>query len=289
MASGCWAVVVATGLVVGTAWVAPRAQMSLRAAPLAGSWSPHVGWHWLPAAAVGALGLTAGFRAAERLRWRTLPGAAAALTVVWATALAAGRGWSVVGAPLATRFEYLAVVPRIDRPGEFLSTFTDRIATYPTHVRGHPPGLPLVFWALDRLHLQGPGWAAALVIAAAGLTTAAALVTVRAAAGERAARRCAPFLALAPGALWLATSGDALIAGVGWAGVALLVAGRRPILHVAGGAVLGAAALLTYGLVPLLAVPSVVWVARGDLRPPARAAVGLGHAGAGRRGGLLVG
>ncbi len=273
--AGVWGAVVLVGLVVGTFWVRPRGDMSLTAAPLGGSWSPQVDGRWLPAVVLAVVVVAHGPGVAGRMRWRPLLAASALLTVAWATALAAGRGWSDIGEPLTSKFEYLAAVPQVGSPGEFLRSFTDRITEYPTHVKGHPPGLPLAFWALDRAHLQGPGWAAALVIAAAGLATAGALVTVRAVAGEGAARRCAPFMALAPGALWLATSGDALIAGVGWAGVALLVAGRRPAAQVAGGAVLGLAGLLTYGAVPLLAVPVVVAVARGDLRPLARAAGGL--------------
>jgi hypothetical protein len=275
VAAAGWGAVVTVGIVVGTGWVAHRDGLALRAAPLSGTWSPHVGPAWLPAVAVGVAAVAAGPRLAATLRWRALVATAAASTAAWATALAAGRGWSAVSAPLATRFEYLAVVPRIDGPGDFLRTFTERLAGYPTHVRGHPPGVPLAFWALDRLHLQGPGWAAALVIAGAAVATAATLVTVRSVTGEQSARRAAPFVALAPAALWLGTSADALIAGVACGGIALVVAGRRPLAHVAGGAVLGLALLCTYGAVPLLAVPLAVGAVRRDLRPAGRAAAGL--------------
>src|ERR671934_194092 len=55
----------------------------------------------------------------------------------------------------------------------------------------------------------------------------AALVALREVSGKPAARRAAPFLALAPAAVWIATSADALFAGVGAWGVALIVLATR--------------------------------------------------------------
>src|SRR5829696_1951685 len=305
-ATAGWATVVAAGLVVGTRAVAGRDEFALRAAPLAGHWDAAPGAApaaaWLPAVGVGALTVAAGPAWAASTRWRPLVAGSAGLTVAWAVALAAGRGWSAVAAPLATRFEYLAVVERVDGPGVFLRTFTERIDGYPTHVRGHPPGMPLVLWGLDRLQLAGPGWAAALVLSGAGVATAAALVTTRAVAGEATARRAAPFVALAPAALWLGTSADALFAGVGATGIALVVAGRSRTSAAGGGATLAAAAFLTYGAVllaaiataALLATTAAAWARRrsagragADTRAPAalpRESHGTRQAGAGGAG-----
>ena len=102
----------------------------------------------------------------------------------------------------------------------------------------------------------------------------AALVAVRAVAGEGAARRAAPFVALAPTALWLGTSADALVAGVAAAGVALVVAAAaRPGTWRAAWCS-GPRRSCLYGVVPLLALPVGVAVLRRDPRPVARAAVG---------------
>ena len=57
------------------------------------------------------------------------------------------------------------------------------------------------------------------------------LVTVRALAGEALARRAAPFLVLAPAAVWMGTSADGYFAAVAaWALalLALAVTGHRP-------------------------------------------------------------
>jgi hypothetical protein len=98
---------------------------------------------------------------------------------------------------------------------------------------------------------------------------------------ERLARRAAPFLALAPFALTVATSMDALFAGVAaWGVAALAVASARCslALGLVAGALLACVLYLNYGLVVVGALAIAVAV----LRPVPRvlaAAVG---------GGLLV-
>jgi hypothetical protein len=94
-----------------------------------------------------------------------------------------------------------------------------------------------------------------------GVATAAVLVATRAVAGEPAARRAAPALVLLPGAVWAATSADALFAGVLAMGIAVAVLGSRRAA-LAGGVVLGAGLLLTYGGAVLLLVPLVVHALR---------------------------
>jgi hypothetical protein len=122
-------------------------------------------------------------------------------------------------------------------------------------VSGHPPGALLAFVFLDRIGLGGAGWAAALCIAGGALAVPAVLVTVRLVADEAAARTVAPFAVLLPGAVWIATSPDALFAGVTAWGVALLAlaAARAPsrtgdAQALAGGLVLGGSLYLSFGL-----------------------------------------
>ena len=87
------------------------------------------------------------------------------------------------------------------------------------------------------------------------------------------ARRCCPFLVLAPAAVWVATSMDALFLGVAAWGVALMIVatGRCGALGyrraVAGGIVFGAALMLSYGVALLGLLVVYVGVLRGGIRP----------------------
>jgi hypothetical protein len=160
----------------------------------------------------------------------------------------------------------------------FLRTFTDRLPTYNIHTQGHPPGMVVLLWAMDRAGLGGTGPNLALVLAGGAASVAAALTAVRDVAGETAARSGAPFLVIAPAAIWW-SSGDAFFAGVSAWAVALLVLatgrdrhrGRR--LALAGGALFGITALLSYGLVLLALIPIVV--ARARRRSDVLLAAGL--------------
>jgi hypothetical protein len=272
-----WALLVVVALVVSQRTVGRVEDAGLAAAPFDGHWGWKIGWRLLPAAVVGLAMVHLAPRLAVRLPWRALLVAAGTATVVWAVVLAASDGWERVSAPLASEHEYLAAVDQIDDPREFVRTYTERLDDYPVHVRGHPPGMTLLVWGLDRVGLGGSGWAAALTLTGAGVATAATLVAVRSVAGSAAARRAAPFVAVAPAALWFGTSADALFAGLGAVGSALLIAAKKPHLHLAGGAVLALTLHFSYGAALLLVIPAAVLVWRRDLRPliPAMAGAGL--------------
>lgn len=236
----------------------------------------------LPAAALAAAGVAVLPVLAARLPWRWLPPAAWAGAALWAVALAASDGPGALAAPLDAPTEYPAGMAQL-RPDvlEYLRTFTDRLHAYTTHVRGHPPGPMLVLWALETAGLGGTGWLAAAVIAAGSSAAAAIAVTLRCTAGEAAARAAVPFLVLAPFAPWIATSMDALFLGAGAWGTALAaVAARRAgpaaVPAAAGaGLLLGCLPYLSYGLLPLFAVPLAVLV---SVRPR-RAVLAAGAAG----------
>ncbi len=210
-------------------------------------------------------------RAAEALPWRRALLASGAVAAVWAMALAATLGPGALAEPLTTRWEYLTDVDQVGTIGSFLASFTDHVLHAPgefqwtTHVAGHPPGALLAFVGLDRLGLDGAGWAAAVCIAAGASAVPAVLMTVRLLGDEPLARRALPFVALAPAALWIATSADALFLGVTAWGIAALAhaAARRDrtgdLLALSGGLLLGAGLLLSYGLVlaGLIAVAGV--------------------------------
>jgi hypothetical protein len=206
-----------------------------------------------------------------------VPGSAPA-AALWAVALALSSGWHRLTEPLSAVYEYPHDVARVGPLGTFLSTFVDSVPAgspdpWTTHVAGHPPGALLVFVLLDRIGLSGLGWAAVLCITGGALAVPAVLVGIHAVAGEEPARAAAPFLVLAPVALWVATSADALFAGVAAWGIALVAAGaaRAPgragdLRVLGGGLLLGAALFLSFGLTALgLVVLAVVAAHRSRL------------------------
>ncbi|WP_203985082.1 hypothetical protein [Sphaerisporangium rufum] len=221
------------------------------------------------AVVVGAL--VVGFLPRVSARWRfgVLLGAAYGCAVVWAVALAVGAGGVAgVAGPLARPEEYLAVLPAVGGdPLGWLSGFVVDLPGYPTHVRGHPPLPVLVVWVLAVVGLPGGGWAGCLVVAVGCSSVVAVGVVVRELAGEAVARRVVAVAVVTPAAVWVATSMDALFAGVAAWAVALVVLGRRRgvagwVAVSAGGVAAGVLPFLSYGLVPfLLVVVAAGWVA----------------------------
>ena len=170
-------------------------------------------------------------------------------------------GWRAVASPLTSSTEYRAALPSIRNPAQFVRGFITDLHTYPTQVKGHPPLPVLVLWALEHIGLRGPGWSAALVIAVGTSAVVAVATTIRHVAGAPAARRVIPFLVLAPGTAWIATSMDGFFAGVVAWGVALVVLSRVQqsttrivAVAAASGVLLGCVPLLSYGLLPIAAL-----------------------------------
>jgi hypothetical protein len=134
----------------------------------------------------------------------------------------------------------------------------------------------LLAW-LAAAGLEQPYWVAVGVIAAGAACAPAAMLAIREVAGAKTARVAAPFLATAPAAIWMATSADALYAGVSaWAITLLVLAtGRRDrwreALSLGAGFLFGCALLLTYGAATLLFVAVAVSWWRRRWRPIATA------------------
>lgn len=269
-------------MVIAVVWgehvVAVGHRLRLHAPPLAGTYEWRIGVDALAALVVAAGVVSLGPRVAREARWPSLLVLVGIGAVVWAGALAVVDGWGGLTDPLLPG-QYIRTVPRVGDPFAFLSHFTERIATYNIHTQGHPPGMVLVLWALDRLGLGGTGWNAVLVFAGGGSAVVAALVALRDVAGEATARAAAPFLVLAPAAIWW-TSGDAFFAGVGaWAATLVVLATGRSdrgadALALGGGVLFGVVAFLSYGLVLLACVPVVVAFVRRRPRPIVLAAIG---------------
>ncbi|MFD8454995.1 hypothetical protein ACFV27_09430 [Streptomyces antimycoticus] len=262
------AVLFAVAAVVGT--LIQRADHSLYVdwAPLYADWLPHVGPGTPAALAVAAAVVVHGPRLAARLPWRGLLGAVWAASMAWIWSLALVDGWQRgVAERLTARHEYLRGVDRFHDIGAALRGFTGHILLtqpdhWPAHIAGHPPGAVLTFVGLDRLGLGGGAWAGAFCITVGGSAAAAILVTLRALGQERAARAAAPFLVLAPGAVWVGASADGYFTAVAAWGLALLALAATRTVRAPGavafgsGLLLGLTAYLSYGLT-LLALPAV--------------------------------
>jgi len=213
----------------------------------------------------------------RRLAWRPLLAFSVLAAFGWSVALAAVDGWQGgFVARLTGRDEYLHDLPLVH--GNVLHTFAGGIQghdglKWTTHVAGHPPGVLLTFWSLSRIGLSGAGPAAVFCVLTGALAMPAVLITVRSLAGERMARRAAPFLLTAPAAIWIAVSADAWILCVSAWGVAALAvaAGRRDpigdVQAIGGGLLLGFALYLSYGLALLAPVALGVVAARRRVRP----------------------
>ncbi|QUR66293.1 hypothetical protein [Mycobacterium spongiae] len=290
---------VAVGLIlVAAAFVLPRLNIGVRprrdiglerfgahagAAPIFGYWDAHVGWGTAPAILIAMAAVLWGPIVAQRVSWRVLTLGTWATAGAWAFALAMIDGWQrgFVGR-LTSRDEYLWQVPGIADIPATVRTFSSRIVDFQpnswvTHVSGHPPGALLTFVWLDRIGLGGGAWAGLLCLLVGSSATAAVIIAVRALAGEHTARLAAPFVAVAPTAIWVAVSADGYFAGVAAWGIALLTLAvhgkvRFPALTgAAAGLLLGWAVFLNYGLV-LMGLPAVaVLFAAADWRPVLRA------------------
>lgn len=249
-------------------------------APIFGWWHAHIGWGTAPAVLIATAAVLWGQTVAARLPWRAVPLTAWAVSCGWAFSLAMVDGWQRgFAGRLTAQHEYLRQVPSITDIPEALRTFSSRILDYQphswiTHISGHPPGALLTFVWLDRIGLGGGAWAGLWCLLIGSSAAAAIVVTLRVLSGEATARAAAPFVAVAPTAIWIAVSADGYYAGVAAWGIALLALAtrnRHPTLTGAGaGLLLGWGIFLNYGL-GLMAIPAVaVLITAPDLRTAVR-------------------
>ncbi|WKN12987.1 hypothetical protein NEH83_01485 [Streptomyces sp. JUS-F4] len=254
---------------------------SLRAQwpPLLASWDPHLGPGTPAALVMTVLVVAYGPPLAARLPWRGLLAAAWAGSMAWVFSMALIDGWHRgVAKRLTTKHEYLRVIDRFEDIPATLRDFTNHIVigepgNWPAHVAGHPPGATLTFVWLDRIGLGGGAWAAVWCVVVGSSAVLAALITVRVLADERLARRAAPFLVLAPAAVWAGVSADGYFTAVAAWSVALLAlaATRRvrfpAVAALGGGLLFGWTCYLSYGLGLMAAVLLAVLVLARTARP----------------------
>jgi len=268
-----WATLIAVAHVWGNRLLArPEPDMDLNAPPLFGHVNPKLAIGVLLPVVVGVALIVLGPRVAHVLTWRMLLFVAFAGSAVWTVSVAASEGWSALARPLQHSTDYLAALP-LESPFAFVDGFVDGIESLPLHAQSHPPGAVLFLWLLGAIGLSGAGIAAAVVVLVGASSVPAALLAVREIAGERMARCCCPFLVLAPAAVWVATSMDALILGAAAWGVALMIVatGRRGAVAdrraIAGGILFGTALMLSYGVALLGLLVLYVGVLRRRIRP----------------------
>ncbi|SDU78048.1 hypothetical protein [Jiangella alkaliphila] len=242
-------------LVVAWIWgrTLPAADLHVGAIPFYGRWDLAPVWRLAAPVAVGAAAVLLLPSLATRWPWRRVLGAAAVTAIGWSLALAAAdgsHGFADIGQAYGA---HTGLVDDRGGPAAFLRTYVEHQDAVPVHLQAHPPGLVLTLWASARLGLSGAGWETTLAMAGVAAAAVAVLVIARDVVSERFARAAAPFVVLAPAAVWH-TNADVIFGGLALAGVAVVVVARRWSSAAAGGAVFGLSLLFSYGLA-LLAMP----------------------------------
>ena len=237
-------------------------------------WPPTMWW-----ALVVAVGLVMSVPVVARTERRWVPPLVAVLTgAVWTTSLALTDGREGLSRALRHRSEYRVIVPGIDDPGSFLDTFVDEVDTYTIHVKGHPPGWPLVLWTLDRLGFGSVRAEVLVILACVALNAALMVLVVERLADRRAAAAVAPFVGIIPAAVFMTTNADVafttvVIATTLAAAVSATSRGRGAVVAAAAaGLGAGAALYLTYGA-PLMLLAPALLVLRTRRAAPVIAAV----------------
>ncbi|MFH9084944.1 hypothetical protein [Streptomyces sp. NPDC017673] len=274
-AASAAALLVLVAVLVGRHIQGTRRTLFVHWPPLLAEWDPHLGPGTPAAVLVAVVVVAYGPAIAARLPWRGLLLAAWAAALAWTWSLALVDGWQRgVAGRLTTRNEYLTVIGRFHDLPAALRDFTHHIvsgspAPWPAHIAGHPPGATVTFVLLDRAGLRGGGWAGAWCVTVGATACVAVLVAVRALADERLARRAAPFLVLAPAAVWVGASADGYFAAVAAWSVALLalaVTGRSVAWAAGSGLLYGLTCYLSYGLTLFALIGAAALVA-GRRRP----------------------
>jgi len=283
VALGIGATIVLAAFIAEPIW----GNVHARFPPLSALLEPAFGPGLPLAAVIAGITLVYGPRLALVLAWPALLWVTWATGLLWGLGLGLVRGWpDGIVEPLSNPAEYLADLDRAVNMGPLLSNFAENIVYsapdhWTTQVAGHPP-LPFLFYlGLDRMGLDGPGWAGLLTTLIGSTGIVAVLVTLRALGDARTARRAAPFLALMPAAIWLVVSADGIFMAVSAWSIALGALSlayrgqaRGVALALAAGIGLGATLFLSYGLVLILPVALTVLVLRRSWWPILPAAIG---------------
>lgn len=203
-------------------------------------------------------------------------------TLALRLALAAGRGgtgaWDRVfdvERSFEAPNEYLPALPTVDLgPGYFVDRFAELVPSFPVHVAGHPPGLPLV---MHYLGLDTPARLAAFCIVAGALSAPLTYGLARELLDERGARLAGLLMALSPQALMFGvTTADAVYLTLGLLAAWPLAHDARKVsgtllARVLGAVLLAVASLFAWSLLAVGAWAAILAWRRHGLR----SAVGL--------------
>jgi hypothetical protein len=250
-----WLGLVVAGFLLTAVAVAVGARVGSPGAPFTGEFRFKVTIGSLLAPAVAATVLVA-VRAGvlDRLRWAALLAVAYVAAVWWALALALVDGGNGLASPVTASGEYLRDVDAVGSdPAAFVRSFVASSDHLTVATRTHPPAPVLFLWLLDRLGIDQPESLGLTLTLLGCLYIPLVAIAVRSLCHEPAARRLLPVLVLAPYAIWLAVSMDAvtLLIGAGFVccGVLGSERGRSWRWAVASGLLLGTAALFNYAVV----------------------------------------
>ena len=253
-------------------------EIFLGAAPLVGrnfrdAWDWRFGWGLIGAGLVASVIVVLagrGWFASARLR--VVLAATGASAGVFSTLLALTDGRDGLFYGVEDDTEYLANLPLAPPAGDFVRNFVVDINDYSVHVRGHPPGFVVLLKMFDAAGLSG-SWPVMLIsLVSTMLLPIGVLIAVWAIAGERWVRRSAPFLIVAPYAIWMMTSADAFYSALGAWGVAFVALGVRRDgrgavwLGAIGGLLLSTLLFMTYGGAVYLLVPLAIAIAGWRMR-----------------------
>lgn len=207
-----WLVTACAGLLLTWFAVESGARLGTSSAPFLGLYRVAVSPLSLVAPGVAGVVLFAAIQGRfENMPWWLLRISSAVGVFAWAVSLALVDGIDGLTRSL-TPDSYLGDVNEVHNdPLAYLRTFTDRSAEYTVATRGHPPAPVLLLWVLQRVGITGHFGLALIVTAVGALAAPLVLSAVRDTSGEIAARRFAPVIILAPYAIWLAVSMDAIV------------------------------------------------------------------------------
>ena len=253
-------------------------EVFLGSAPLVGrnfrdGWDWRFGWSLIGAAGLAATVMVLAARGwYEQARLRVIIRSTALGAGLFGLLLALtdGRDGVFYGAEEET--EYLANLPITPPAGDFVRNFVVDINNYSVHVRGHPPGFIVLLKFLDAIGLGGSLPIVAISLVSSILLPVGVLIAVRATAGDTWVRHSAPFLIVAPYAIWMMTSADAFYAALAAWGVAFIAVGVRRDgrgavwLGAIGGLLLTTLLFMTYGGAIFMMIPFVIVLAGWVLR-----------------------
>ena len=274
-----WLALVAAGAALTVLAVRLRAPLHSQGVPFIGFYR----WRLRPAtglaAAVAVVVVVAVRRGVpERLPVGWLLLASYCSAAVWSLALALVDGRAGLAGPLATAPGYLSDVATVDDPASYLRHFVARAGDYSVETRQHPPAPVLLLWTLRQVGVSRPTTLGVLITLVGCLTVPLVAVSVRSLCGAASARRLVPVLALAPYAVWVAVSMDAvtmtLTAAALTCGVVASEPRRSGWWAATGGVLLGMAALFSYSAGWLAVSLILVYFVRR--RPLLNVATGVG-------------